>query len=441
MSEVKCSTQVVVIGAGFAGLNATQKLAKHSNIEITLIDRNNYHTFTPLLYQVATCGLDPSSIAYPIRSIFRHKNNVHSLMGEVININFVEKYVEVQTSDILRQEYYDYLVVATGSVTNFFGMSGLAKHAFEIKLLNQSVNLRQHILQLFERAAWSDDDDYKNELLTMVVVGGGPTGIETAGAMYELYNYVLKQEYDDRQELKARVILLEAADTLLAPYPDSLQNSAKTQLADIGVEVMTGAMVAEAGEDYLKLRDGHEIKTHTIVWSAGVKASPLADMLDVELEQGGRVPVKPTMEVIGRDDVFVAGDLAYFEDKEGNPYPMLIPVANQQGKLVAENIVNKLNGTTESTFSYNDRGIMATIGRTRAVAWIFYRIQLTGFLAWVAWLFLHLIMLMGFRNRVSAFLNWMWNYFTYDRSVRIIVHTEESTKLVRDNTPSHDLES
>ena len=222
--------------------------------------------------------------------------------------------------------------------------------------------------------------------------------------------------------------MLEASETLLAPYPVSLQASAKAQLADLGVEVMTSAMVAEAGEDYLKLQDGREIKTHTIVWSAGVKASPLASMLDVELEKGGRVPVKPTMEVIGRDDVFVAGDLAHLEDKEGNPYPMLIPVANQQGKLVANNIMNKLSGTAEATFSYNDRGIMATIGRTRAVAWIFYRIQLTGFLAWIAWLFLHLIMLMGFRNRVSAFLNWVWNYFTYDRSVRIIIHTDESTK-------------
>lgn len=429
MSKVISKTKVVVIGAGFAGLNIAQALSKHQHIETTLVDRNNYHTFTPLLYQVATCGLDPSSIAYPIRSIFRDADNVHCLMGEVIHINHEEKNIVVKTNGTSREEYYDFLVVATGSVTNFFGMTGLEEHAFELKTLNHSVALRQHILRLFERAAWTDDEDYKNALLTMVVVGGGPTGLETAGAMYELYNHVLKHEYDDRQELKAQVILLEAMEHLLAPYPESLQDSAKTQLESVGVEVMTGAMVAEAGKDFIRLKDGREIKTHTIVWSAGVKASPLAAMLDVQLEKGGRVPVKPTMEVIGRDDIFVAGDLAYLEDEYGEPYPMLIPVANQQGKLVAKNIVNRLNGVDAALFSYSDRGIMATIGRTRAVAWIFYRIQLTGFLAWVAWLFLHLIMLMGFRNRASAFLNWVWNYFTYDRSVRIIVQSDHTTGI------------
>ncbi len=425
MSHNNPKTKVIIIGAGFAGLNAAKELAKHERYDVILIDRNNYHTFTPLLYQVATCGLDPSSIAYPIRSIFRKSDNIHCLMGEVTGINYTDKIVDVKTNGTTRQEHYDYLLIAAGSVTNFFGIAGLSEHAFEIKSLNHSVKLRQHILRLFERATWTDDEDYKSALLTMVVVGGGATGIETAGAMYELYNHVLKQEYDDRQELKAKVILLEATEDLLAPYPEGLRKSAKKQLESVGVEVMTNAQVSDAGNDFIKLKDGRHIQTHTIVWSAGVKSSSLADMLDVELQRGGRVPVKPTMEVIGHNSVFVAGDMAYLEDDKGNPYPMLIPVANQQGKLVAENILHKLNGTTESTFKYNDRGIMATIGRTRAVAWIFYRVQLTGFLAWIAWLFLHLIMLMGFRNRISAFINWMWNYFTYDRSVRIIVQADQ----------------
>ena len=351
MSEVTSKVRVVVIGAGFAGLNVAKELSKHDNIDITLIDRNNYHTFTPLLYQVATCGLDPSSIAYPIRSIFRDKNNVHSLMGEVIAIYHMDKHVDVQTNGKVRHEHYDYLVVAAGSATNFYGMSGLDEHAFEIKSLNHSVKLRQHILRLFEIAAWTDDEEYKSTLLTMVVVGGGATGIETAGAMYELYNYVLKQEYDDHHELEARVILLEGSGQLLSPYPIELQKSAKKQLEDVGVEVLTNATVAEVGADFIKLKDGLEIRTHTIVWSAGVKASPLANMLDVELEKGGRVPVRPTMEVIGRDNIFVAGDMAYLEDDNGDPYPMLIPVANQQGKLVAKNIVNKLNGQEEGTLS------------------------------------------------------------------------------------------
>jgi len=415
-------TQVIIIGAGFAGLQTAQALSKQSNVDVLLIDRNNYHTFTPLLYQVATSGLDPSSIAYPIRTIFRDKDNVHCLMGEVTAIDHEQKRVEVQTANGTRHKSYDFLVVATGSVTNFFGITSLEKHAFEVKSLEKSVELREHILRLFERAAWTDDVDLKTELLTMVVVGGGPTGIETAGAMYELYSYVLKQEYDDRHELKARVILIEATDSLLLPYPERLQESAREQLIDLGVEVMTGAVVEDVGEDFIKLKDGQTIKTHTIVWSAGVKVSPLAKMLDVKLAKAGRVPVNPMMQVIGHDSVFVAGDMAYLEDPDGDPYPMLIPVANQQGKLVARNIINILANRSLEMFKYNDRGIMATIGRTRAVAWIFYRIQLTGFLAWLGWLFLHLIMLMGFRNRVSAFFSWVWNYFTYDRSVRIILH-------------------
>jgi NADH:ubiquinone reductase (H+-translocating) len=354
MSNRNSLTRVVIIGAGFAGLNAAQALAKHNNIETILIDRNNYHTFTPLLYQVATCGLDPSSIAYPIRSIFRNSDNVHSFMGEVTEINYDDKFVDIKTNGTTRKEHYDYLLIAAGSVTNFFGIAGLSLYAFEIKSLNHSVKLRQHILRLFERAAWTDDEEYKSALLTMVVVGGGATGIETAGAMYELYNHVLKQEYDDRHELKAKVILLEASEQLLAPYPEKLRNSAKKQLESVGVDVMTEAMVADAGKDFIKLKDGREIKTHTIVWSAGVKASSLADMLDVELQRGGRVPVKPTMEVIRRDGIFVAGDMAYLEDEEGNPYPMLIPVANQQGNLVAKNIINKLNATPESNFKYSE---------------------------------------------------------------------------------------
>ncbi len=418
-------TKVVVVGAGFAGLNVAQSLAKEQNIEVLLVDRNNYHTFTPLLYQVATSGLDPSSIAYPIRTIFRDKENVHCLMGEVTHIDYVKKLVSIQTIDGVRDETYNYLVVATGSVTNFFGIQSLEKHAFEIKSLTASIKLREHILQLFERASWSDDDAYKSELLTMVVVGGGPTGIETAGAMYELYNYVLKQEYDDQDELKARVILIEATEQLLSPYPEALQKSAKDQLIDLGVEVMTGTIVEDAGSDFIKFKDGQTIKTHTIVWSAGVKVSPLATMLDVKLAKAGRIPVHPTMEVIGRDDIYVAGDISYLEDENGDAYPMLIPVANQQGKLIANNIVNRLNHRPQLNFKYNDRGIMATIGRTRAVAWIFYRIQLRGFFAWLAWLFLHLIMLMGFRNRISTFLSWVWNYFTYDRSVRIILDTDD----------------
>jgi NADH dehydrogenase len=222
------------------------------------------------------------------------------------------------------------------------------------------------------------------------------------------------------------VILLEASDHLLDPYPERLRKAAGKQLESLGVEVITGATVESAAHDHIRLHDGRTIPTYTVVWAAGVKASPVAEMLNVPLQRHGRIPIEPTTQVVGRGGVYAVGDIAYLEDPQGQPYPMLIPVANQQGTLAARNILRRINGEPQQPFKYNDRGIMATIGRSRAVAWIYYRIQLTGFLAWIGWLFLHLIMLMGFRNRLSTFLNWVWNYITYDRSVRIIL--EQTTR-------------
>ena len=237
------NARVIIIGAGFAGLFAARTLAKRRNIEIILIDRNNSHTFTPLLYQVATCALDPSSIAYPVRSIFRDKPNVRFLMGELISIRPEMQTVDVRTNGTIRQENYDYLIIAAGSVTNYFGNNALANHTFELKSLDDAVELRQHILRLFEKAAWTDDDGYKSALMTMIVVGGGATGLEMSGALYELYNHVLKKEYANRQDLNTRVILIEATDKLLTGYPERLQNAAKEQLESIGVEVWTNSRV------------------------------------------------------------------------------------------------------------------------------------------------------------------------------------------------------
>lgn len=423
--------RIIIIGAGFAGLYAAQRLSRDP-VEIILIDRNNFHTFTPLLYQVATCGLDPSSIAYPIRSIFRRRKNVHFLMGDVTDIDSDNQRVAVEVNGHTHYESYDYLLVATGSVSNYFNQVNLERFTFGVKDLNDAVLLRQHIMRLFERAAWTADDKEREALMTLVVVGGGPTGLETAGALYELYNFVLKEEYSDQRPLSARVILIEAMDNLLGPYPDSLQDAAVAQLKSLGVELILGQMVSDIGPDYLELKDGTRINTYTVVWTAGVKASPLAEQLGVELSRGGRVPVEKTMEVQGLERVYVAGDLAYLErdDNErdaGKPYPMLIPVAKQQGILVAKNIKRRLNNQPQEDFKYQDRGIMATIGRTRAVAWIFYRFQITGYFAWLAWLMLHLVTLLGFRNRMSVFINWVWNYFTYDRSVRLVIQQYEDT--------------
>jgi NADH:ubiquinone reductase (H+-translocating) len=420
--------RVIIVGAGFGGLYTARGL-RGKEIDVLLVDRNNFHLFTPLLYQVATCGLDPSEIAYPVRGIFRKDANIRFLLGDVREIDYESQNITVNSQGQSFVEPYDYLVLATGTVTNYFNNPSIEQYGFGLKDLSDAVRLRNHILRLFERAAWTQDEEERAALTTMTIVGGGPTGLETAGALYELYSYVLKQEFAKGFQLNARVILLEAMDRLLLPYPERLQDAAHKQLESLGVEVKLNAMVETVGEGYVQLKGGERIATHTLVWAAGVKASPLAEMLDIELARGGRVPVTPALTAIGRENVFVAGDLSYLiNPKDDQPYPQLIPVANQQGKLVAKNILHRINGEPLECFQYRDRGIMATIGRSRAVAWPFYRIQLTGWFAWVAWLGLHLIWLLGFRNQINVFVNWVWNYFTFDRSVRIILERPAATE-------------
>lgn len=411
--------RVIIVGAGFGGLFAARALANKS-VDVLLIDRSNFHTFTPLLYQVATCALDPSQIAYPVRTIFRKNRNIRCLLGTVTAINDTEKSITVQIGEQTRQEAYDYLILAGGSTPAYFGKNQFREYALELRTLNDAINLRNHILTLFEEAAWVEDDALREAMLTIVVVGGGPTGLETAGAIYELYNHVLEKEYLQRK-MKTRVVLVEMQPFLLAPYPDSLRQAALAQLRSLGIEVILGSPVQMIRKDQVRLANGTIIPSHTLVWAAGVKGSPLAEMLAVPLQRGGRLPILPTIEVINRQAIYAVGDMCYLEDEAGNPYPMLIPVAQQQGELAAKNILAEIEGREKRPFHYHDRGSMATIGRRRAVAWIYNKIALQGYLAWLAWLALHLLTLLGFRNRLSVFVNWMWNYFTYDRSVRIIL--------------------
>ena len=312
-------------------------------LDVLLVDRNNYHTFTPLLYQVATCGLDPSAVAYPVRSIFADAPNVQFLLGDVRDIDTEKQSVVIQSnSNGTRHESYDYLFVAAGSKVNYFGNDSIQNNSFALRDLDDSITLRNHILRLFEKAAWTENDEKRQSLMTFVVVGGGPTGLETAGALYELYNNVLDAEYDKHDNMQAKVILIEAGDDVLAPYPEKLRKSAKKQLEDLGVEVRTSAFVEEVGSDFVTLRDGSRIQTGTVIWSAGVKGNPLAEMLNVELEQGNRIPVKDTLEVIGLENVFAAGDIAYLiEPKTGEPYPGVILVAQQEAEVVAKNILHR----------------------------------------------------------------------------------------------------
>lgn len=427
MQAITPRPRVVIIGAGFAGIRVARRLSKEA-VEIILIDRNNYHTFTPLLYQVATCALDPSAVSYPVREIFEGQQNVRFLLGTVTEIDYTGQMVTVQTDgNGTRQQAYDYLFVAVGSETNFFGKEQIERNAFGLRDMNDALKLRHHVLRLFEVAAWTEDDAKREELMTFVVVGGGPTGLETAGSLHELYNRIVDEQYDKDDNMVARVILLEALDNILLPYPDNLQDSARKQLESLGVEVKTGAFVEEVGRDFVRLKGGEEIPTHTVIWATGIQGTPLVKQLDVDLAKGGKIPVRTTMQVIGRENIYAAGDISYlaYADRD-EPYPALIPVAQQQADYVAKNIMHQIRGEALEDFRYFDRGIMATIGRSRAVAWVFNRIPLTGFLAWIAWLGLHLITLMGMRNRFQVFLNWVGEYIFYDRSVQLILDEAKS---------------
>lgn len=412
--------RVLIVGAGFGGLVAARSLVGRA-VDVLLVDRNNYHTFTPLLYQVATCALDPSEIAYPIRGIFRDAKNVQVLQGEVTAIDRTERTALIKVGGTARTESWDYLVLAAGSRVSYFGNGELQQHSFALRDLEDAIALRNHILLQFELAAWESDALRRAALLTIVVVGGGPTGLETAGAVYELYNHVLRREFPDK-DLSARVILAEAQDHILSPYPIGLRNAAVRQLETLGVEVRLGSPVVQVEPDRVVFADGESILTTTLIWSAGVEAAGVAGWLGVKAGPAGRVAVLPSLQVPDAQRIFVVGDSAYVESDTSEAHPMMIPPAMQQGKLAAQNILAVIDDRPVRPFHYVDRGLMATIGRSRAVAWLYNRVALRGSLAWVVWLVFHLLTLLGFRNRMQVLLNWVWNYFTYDRGVRIILN-------------------
>jgi NADH dehydrogenase len=426
---VQKRARVVIIGAGFGGLFAAENLA-NKEVDVVLIDRNNYHTFTPLLYQVATASLDPSEIAIPVRSITKRWSNIDFQMGEAVSIDANNQHVGIQADGQVYKLDYDYLILAGGSTTNYFNNQEIAENSHGIKNLSEAIILRNHILKQIERAVWIDDPEYRQASATIVVVGGGPTGIETAGALYELSKQILSEFGDKVKRVALRVILIDAGDRLLKPYPPRLQESTHDQLKSLGVEVVFNDPVVEATREYVRLKSGNMIYTKTLIWAAGVKASPLAEILCVPLLKSGHVPIKPTTEVIGLENIYAVGDMASIQPGNGQRYPMVIQVAKQQGELAAKNIIRRESGEPQQTFKYNDKGSMATIGRNRAVAWLYNKVQLTGFLAWSAWLVMHLVWLIGFRNRLNVFINWVWYYFAQDRSVRMIIEPEDFSKII-----------
>ncbi len=404
---------VVIIGAGFGGLHAAQKLMDKP-VRVTLIDKRNYHLFQPLLYQVATAGISPHEIAYPVRAIFQKYKNFSFLMSRVNRVDFERKTIFTEQGEVT----YDYLLIAAGASVNFFGNASLEQNALPLKDVSDAVLVRNQVLRMFELAALEPDLGKRQSMLTFVTVGGGPTGVETAGALSELIRLVLKKDYRQINMDNIRVILIEAAPRILAGFPEALQAAARKALENKKVEVRVENKVNSYDGERLTLENGEIIATRTVLWSAGVRAASLMGKLGLEQVSAGRVKVLPTLQLPEHPEVYVIGDAAYLEEN-GKPLPMVAPVATQQGELAAKNILAEVQKQALKPFKYKNLGMMSTIGRNAAVAYAF-GIQFRGFPAWAVWLVVHLIGLIGFRNRLIVLINWTWDYLFYDRAVRLI---------------------
>lgn len=408
--------RVAIVGMGFGGVRAARALAG-SNLDVLLIDRNNYHLFQPLLYQVASAGLEQESIAYSIRAMTRNWPNTRFQLSEVSSIDFDQRLIQTSAGEVS----YDYLVLGAGSATNFFGLTTVQQHAFDLKALADAEVLRNQVLYCFERAVTEPDPARKRSLMTFVIVGGGPTGVEFAGALIELVNYVLAKDYPELGTHLARVVLVEATDRLLAAMPEKLGMYTLQKLRSMSVEVLLNAQVTDADGERVLLHDGAVIPAHTLVWSAGVKAAPLAATLQTAHAGGGRIPVQSDLSLPEHPEVFVIGDMTWLE-QDGKVLPMIAPVAMQMGIYAGRAILAREAGQPLPPFSYRDKGSMATIGRNAAVASAF-GMSLKGYPAWLAWLLLHVYYLIGFRNRIVVLLNWVWYYWFHERQVRLITGT------------------
>lgn len=404
---------VVIVGGGFGGLHAARAL-RRAPVRITLIDKRNHHLFQPLLYQVATGGLNTSDIAAPIRRILRGQKNVTVLMAQVTDVDVEDKRIWMDG----RELSYDHLVVATGATHAYFGHAEWAVHAPGLKSLEDAQEIRRRVLLAYERAEAEPDPEQRREWLTFVVVGAGPTGVELAGALGEIAHRTLARDFKNVDTREAQILLLDAGERILGTYPPELSASAVEQLETLGVEVRTGARVTGIDGSGIECEDGR-IPARTVLWAAGVKASPLAASLDTPLDRAGRVLVEPNLTIRGRDDLYVIGDLAALE-QDGAWIPGIAPAAIQQGNHVARAILRRIEGRPVEPFRYRDKGSLATIGRARAVA-LFGNTRFTGIVAWWLWLAVHIFFLIGFRNRFVVMFEWSWAYWTWQRTNRVIL--------------------
>ncbi|HET8667687.1 MAG TPA: NAD(P)/FAD-dependent oxidoreductase [Terriglobales bacterium] len=420
--------KVVIVGGGFAGLNAARKLAGRP-VQVTLVDRKNHHTFQPLLYQVATAGLSPGDIAAPIRRVLRHAKNTEVLLGNVTGFDLNRRQVLLKGSSL----DYDYLIVAAGARHSYFGHDEWEKYAPGLKTIEDATEMRRRVLLAFEAAEREKVCCGKHEQVNIVVIGAGPTGVELAGTLAEVARKSLAEDFRNIDPTRTRILLVEAGPRVLPQYPEELSTSATKQLERLGVEVRTSTVITSV--DPYGVRFGSEfMAAQVILWAAGVAASPLGRALGVPVDKKGLVVVGPDLSVPGHPELFVIGDLAAVKTEDGKQLPGLAPVAIQEGRFVAKMIVRDLNGSQRVRFHYVDKGSLATIGRAAAVGEI-GKWKVSGWFAWVAWLFVHILYLVGFRNRLIVLIQWAWSYITYDRGARLITGDTERTLEAKDEEP------
>jgi NADH dehydrogenase len=414
---------IVIIGGGFAGLYTARGL-NGVEADVTVVDQHNYHLFQPLLYQVATAALNPSDIATPIRGILRRQKNVHVILGEAKSIDVNAKRVQLADGGSLA---YDHLVIATGATHSYFSHPEWERVAPGLKTIDDALEIRRRVLLAFEAAERESDPVTQRAWLTFVVIGAGPTGVELAGALSEIARKTLVRDFRNFNPESARVVLLEGKERVLPLYPPDLSENAREQLTKLGVEVITNAVVTDVSETEVRMGE-RAIFTRTILWGAGVQASPLAKSLGVPLDRAGRVLVEPDLTIPGHKDVFVIGDLAAVEQHDGSFVPGVAPAAIQEGQHTAMNLDRAVEGQPLRAFKYNDKGSLATIGRAAAVADL-GRLHFGGFFAWMAWLLIHIFFLIGFRNRFLVITQWAWAYFTYQRGARLITGGSERRRV------------
>ena len=421
--------RVVIVGAGFGGLSAARAL-RTADADVLVIDRHNYHLFQPLLYQVASGLLDPSEIAHPVRSILRGHRNTDVRLDEVHGIDLQHRLVRCST-DLA----YDFLIVAAGAVTNHFGNAEIAAHTLGLKGLRDALALRAAVLERFERAVECTDERERDRLLTFVIAGAGPTGVEYAGALSELFLHLLPKDFPRLDFAPVRVVVVEGRGRILDTFHPRLGAMAAGVLRRRSVELRLGRTVVHADGGGITLDDGTRIEAATVIWTAGVRASPLGEQLTAQPAHSGRVLVRETLQLPGHDEVQVIGDLAAFQEAGGS-LPMLAPVAIQQGEHAARNIIALLQGGSASPFRYHDKGTMATVGRNYAVVQL-GRIRVAGFVGWLMWLFVHLTYIITFRSKAVVLINWAWNYVFYDRPVRLITEVYPDRAVERQTTQAH----